>query len=761
MNVLEDSELLRRENQALERFRRLAAQVRADLSNGVTAGANQHANTILNQERKGRRDVFDGALREDQFLYGKIVPKDGGGNDEIRIGRLTIWDSKNNVVVADWRAPISKNFFLSEDEQRNHFLMSATFTFDKRRISAVEVAFGGEYATPRRSTFFDKKPNAADSSKIITKPQEKPFKDPDLDVRFSQFRQTESAGSSVVTSLRSKVSQQSNSSSGRNVRAPMTLSGILRRRRSGKMSDHVNTLQPDQYRAVAAESNVSLIVTGGPGTGKSVVAIHRAMYLYGANDWQIRTLVIAPSENYSSHLAEVVDGSNKSEGKHIEVLTLEQLYRRVIDEFESINFDGRRFDNDFQVSMHLDPRFHEAARDFIWSFARPQSIELDVRGTAVRVDQSEIALLIERMKARKEPFGRGQTLLRELLHKHFKIAGGDTRKRYRFGKSPLDLFDEEIRSRWVLSNVFLPIQRFSKIAKEFLRVPEVGRSFLAAYFTESEIDQYFGASVSQREPFSNSELAVLLSMVLEVNGDSTHFKDSAHVIIEEFQDLGKADLLLIRRIFPDAVFTLAGDLNQASSAAGVESIEELKELLDIKESQEVSLELSFRVPKSLSNLAEAIRSSISRSDNRLLFSDFIENELDDDGVYYARYGHRRSVVSCVEEFCKGAGASGLTAVITSPDSLSKLRSQFKSAGVGYVTRLRDFETSTSKLILTTTIDVRGLEFDNVVVVDASAMLNDPSGRGHLFRAITRATRKVCIVDGDLDDTLRPFVTREL
>ena len=176
---------------------------------------------------------------------------------------------------------------------------------------------------------------------------------------------------------------------------------------------------------------------------------------------------------------------------------------------------------------------------------------------------------------------------------------------------------------------------------------------------------------------------------------------------------------------------------------------------------EVSLELSFRVPKSLSNLAEAIRSSISRSDNRLLFSDFIENELDDDGVYYARYGHRRSVVSCVEEFCKTVSVSGLTAVITSPDNLSKLRSQFKSAGVRYVTRLQDFETSTAKLILTTTIDVRGLEFDNVVVVDASAMLNDPSGRGHLFRAITRATRKVCIVDSDLDDTLRPFVTREL
>ncbi len=759
---MEDSDLLRIENLVLEKVRRLAAQTKADLSEGVTAGANQHANTNLYQERKNRREVIDGALREDQFLYGKVVLNDGGGNDEIRIGRTTVWDKENKVVVADWRAPVSKNFFLAEDEQRNHFLMSATFTFEERKISAIEVPFGLDYATPRSATIFDKKPNKIENRNVAATPRVRPIKDSSLDIRSAQLRQNDSAGSSVVGSPNVTGSQQSNASNGRKVRAPRTLSTILRRRRSGKMSDHVNTLQPDQYLAVSAESNESLIVTGGPGTGKSVVAIHRAMYLYGANNRRIRTLVLAPSENYSSHLAEVVDGSTQSEGKrYIQVLTLEQLYRQVISEFESIKFEGRRFDKEFQVSMHLDPRFHDAVRDFIWSHARPQSIELDVRGTLVRVDQLDISLLIGRMRVTQEPFGSGQILLKKIIQEHFKIAEGDTRTRYRFGESSLDHLDEEISSKRVLDNVFLPIQRFSKIAKEFLRVPGVGKSFLAPYFTDAEIDQYYGGSVSQKEPFSNSELAVLLSMILEVNGESIRFKDFCHVIIEEFQDLGKADLLLIRRIIPDSNFTLAGDLNQSSSGVGVESIDELKDLLNIQDAQEVSLELSFRVPRSVSMLAEAIRSAISRTDNKLSFSNLIDNELDDDGVYYLRYGHRRSIVSCVEEFCNSIEVSGLTAVITSPDNVGKLRSQFKAAGVGYVTRLEEFETSATGLILTTTIDVRGLEFDNVVVVDASGLLNDPEGRGHLFRAITRATRKVCIVDGNLDDKLRHFVTREL
>jgi superfamily I DNA/RNA helicase len=321
--------------------------------------------------------------------------------------------------------------------------------------------------------------------------------------------------------------------------------------------------------------------------------------------------------------------------------------------------------------------------------------------------------------------------------------------------------DDEVSSARVLDNVFPPIQRFSKIAKEFLRVPEVGKNFLAPYFTDAEIDHYYGDSVSQKDSFSNSEVAVLLSMILEVNGESTRFKDFSHVIIEEFQDLGRADLLLIRRIIQDATFTVAGDLNQTSSAMGVESIDELKDLLDIADAQEVSLELSFRVPKSVSMLAEAIRSAISRTDNKLYFSNLIENELDDDGVYYLQYGHRKSIVSCIKEFCNSVEVSGLTAVITSPDNIGRLRSQFRAAGVGYVKRLEEFEMSGIGLMVTTTIDVRGLEFDNVVVVDASAMLNDPNGRGHLFRAVTRATRKVCIVDSVMDDRLRPFVTREL
>ena len=53
----------------------------------------------------------------------------------------------------------------------------------------------------------------------------------------------------------------------------------LRRGRTGRMGDIVATIQADQDRIIRADPGGILVVEGGPGTGKTVVALHRAAYL--------------------------------------------------------------------------------------------------------------------------------------------------------------------------------------------------------------------------------------------------------------------------------------------------------------------------------------------------------------------------------------------------------------------------------------------------------------------------------------------------
>ena len=57
------------------------------------------------------------------------------------------------------------------------------------------------------------------------------------------------------------------------------LMAALSRARSGQMSDIVSTIQAEQDRVIRSDLNAFLVVQGGPGTGKTAVALHRAAYL--------------------------------------------------------------------------------------------------------------------------------------------------------------------------------------------------------------------------------------------------------------------------------------------------------------------------------------------------------------------------------------------------------------------------------------------------------------------------------------------------
>ncbi|MFT2526194.1 hypothetical protein ACMWQA_27490, partial [Escherichia coli] len=49
--------------------------------------------------------------------------------------------------------------------------------------------------------------------------------------------------------------------------------------RSPRMRDVLATIQTDQDAIIRAHARGALVVDGGPGTGKTVVALHRAAYL--------------------------------------------------------------------------------------------------------------------------------------------------------------------------------------------------------------------------------------------------------------------------------------------------------------------------------------------------------------------------------------------------------------------------------------------------------------------------------------------------
>ncbi|MBF0815208.1 AAA family ATPase [Microbacterium paludicola] len=82
--------------------------------------------------------------------------------------------------------------------------------------------------------------------------------------------------------------------------------------RSPRMRDVLGTIQADQDAIIRAGSRGALVVDGGPGTGKTVVALHRAAYLLYADprlqDGRGGVLFVGPSHAYTAYVADILPG---------------------------------------------------------------------------------------------------------------------------------------------------------------------------------------------------------------------------------------------------------------------------------------------------------------------------------------------------------------------------------------------------------------------------------------------------------------------
>src|SRR5436309_2035147 len=81
----------------------------------------------------------------------------------------------------------------------------------------------------------------------------------------------------------------------------------LERRREGRMRDIVATIQSDQYRLITADPDGTLVVQGGPGTGKTAVGLHRASWLLYTHREQLRrVLVVGPNPTFMDYVSHVL-----------------------------------------------------------------------------------------------------------------------------------------------------------------------------------------------------------------------------------------------------------------------------------------------------------------------------------------------------------------------------------------------------------------------------------------------------------------------
>jgi DNA helicase IV len=108
-----------------------------------------------------------------------------------------------------------------------------------------------------------------------------------------------------------------------------SLLASLRRARTGRMGDIVATIQADQDRIIRDDLKGILVVEGGPGTGKTVVALHRAAYLLYTYHRQLERrgiLVIGPNGTFMRYIDQVLPSLGEND---VVLATVGSLYPGV------------------------------------------------------------------------------------------------------------------------------------------------------------------------------------------------------------------------------------------------------------------------------------------------------------------------------------------------------------------------------------------------------------------------------------------------
>lgn len=246
------------------------------------------------------------------YLVGRVALSQKedmlGGRNDFYIGERHI--ELDGVEVFSWAAPVACTFYRGTAHHEWCDDVAVIRSFDHKpngeiKTLAEDVILDGVLAVP-----FEKR--------ALSIPRPAPGRSP-----RALPRPRPSVGSTAVSSgppampppAVPPVSPERPHAPGRQASEPrIRAEAVLRSRmeapRGKSLRSVLSTLQPDQYELVSHPADKSLIVEGPPGTGKTIVATHRAAYLLnrhaGENATPGEVLIVGPTVGYSNHIRGVI-----------------------------------------------------------------------------------------------------------------------------------------------------------------------------------------------------------------------------------------------------------------------------------------------------------------------------------------------------------------------------------------------------------------------------------------------------------------------
>jgi DNA helicase IV len=582
--------------------------------------------------------------------------------------------------------------------------------------------------------------------------------------------------------------------------------------RTGRMADVVATIQAEQDRVIRAALPGVLVVQGGPGTGKTVAALHRAAYLLYTHRRALErrgVLVIGPNATFLRYISQVLPSLGETD---VVLHTLGDL-------FPGVHATDSR---DPAAVVKGDERMirvlQQAVRDR--QTAPKHDITVDADGVRIPLKRAAILLARDRARGLRKPHNVARKLfVTELLS---ELAWTEARILDR----PLDEADlPEARARlWDTDGVYAALDELWPLltpqellsgllasaqalrfaagstlsdeerarltrpanpsawtvadvplldeAAELLGVDDSAQKAArraterARRAEERYAQEVIDSAIVEGMEFSLTvgQLGMLdASRLSDWNRDgglafSTAERAAAdrtwaygHVIIDEAQELSAMAWRMVLRRNPTRSMTVVGDVAQTGNPAGARSWKQMLTPLVGPRWREERLTVNYRTPAEIMDVAANVLASVAPDEHPP--ASVRSEGVPPKAIRVAPGGLAVAAAETVRAELADIGGpdNGRLAVIV-PDSLVAE----VSAAVPEAIPGDHPESLDAAAALLTVTQAKGLEFDRVILADPAGIVAQSENGAHdLYVAITRATHRLTVIhEGDLPVPLR-------
>jgi len=529
--------------------------------------------------------------------------------------------------------------------------------------------------------------------------------------------------------------------------------------RSGRMRDVLGTIQADQDAIIRAGSPGTLVVEGGPGTGKTVVALHRAAYLLYADPRlghrRGGVLFVGPHRPYLAYVADVLPSLGE-EG--VATCTMRDLVPEGAAARLEADPDVARLKSSAEMVKAIEPavRLYEEAPTGAMAVETPWAeIRLTAADWAEAFDAADqgmphnearddiwealLAILVDRHDEEGVPAEQLRRSLRQneelitavnrawpLLEATDLVGDLWSVPAYLRRCAPW-LTPDEVRTlqradpqEWTVSD--LPLL---DAARQRLGDPEASRRKQrreAAVAAEREqmdrvVDELIATDDSEMQVMSMLRGEDLRGALVDESGLPSAEPDQlagpfAHILVDEAQELTDAEwqMLLLRN--PSRSFTIVGDRAQARHGF-TQSWRDRLERIGLRDIRLASLTINYRTPAEVMAQAEPVIRGVFPDAN-------VPTSIRRSGIPVG-YGSTSDLDPMLDTWL-ASNHEGIACVIGDPTFSA-------------TTRVRSLSPELCK----------GLEFDLVVLVDPEGFGEGVEGAVDRYVAMSRATQQLVIL----------------